>query len=66
MLDSLLRIEIADKRVFIGKLLAMDKSKNIVLGNSIEYSQDTKVLVRKTGMVMISGKDIVTVWKTDL
>ena len=65
MLDTTLRFEIADGRVFIGTLLALDKDRNVVVGNSVEYSKDLEehILARKTGMIMLSGKDIVNVWQ---
>eukprot|EP00834_Sanchytrium_tribonematis_P001300 NODE_30_length_37342_cov_0.449507.p27 type:complete len:113 gc:universal NODE_30_length_37342_cov_0.449507:4566-4904(+) len=65
MIDQTLRIKILDGRVFIGKLLAVDKERNLVFGESVEMSQgkDEFVVARKTGLIMISGKDIEKIWK---
>ena len=73
LLDKSLRFEILDGRVFIGTLLAIDKDRNIVVGDSVEFSKSKEeninakesVLARKTGMIMLSGKDIVNIWKQE-
>eukprot|EP01100_Stratorugosa_tubuloviscum_P000602 TRINITY_DN1131_c1_g1_i1.p1 TRINITY_DN1131_c1_g1~~TRINITY_DN1131_c1_g1_i1.p1 ORF type:complete len:115 (-),score=49.26 TRINITY_DN1131_c1_g1_i1:169-513(-) len=56
LLGSILKIEIIDGRIFIGKLYCFDKLQNIILQDCSELKKEK----RNIGLLLIAWKNIVS------